>query len=1378
MATSLLPFRWAVSLCLFFLMFNVVAQDISRYTVTKPTITYGGLTSATFPTLTGNTNEGYYNGSGGAGIPIGFDFWYMGTKYTTFAISTNGWLTLGQGISNALPTNSLAANRPVIAPFWDDLRIQPGILTVLLAGDISYNLSGPEGDRLLTVQWRDMEWTASATSRLSFQAKLHEKNGVILFSYARINDNAPPNGAGASIGISGGTNQFASITMASPNSASTVRYDVENTVNLVKPTTDDSFNFASIVAPPTTLSFSAAGPAQLTLNWADIAADNIGYVIYRSLSASAGFQQIGNVLGGNATSFTDTGLSPNTRYYYKVFALREALSTALEGNAITAICPQTYPTGILVNYRFNSNANDELAVNNGQFNGGTATFVNDRFGNANRAYSLNGTTNYMSTSNSYSSPAAFTVSCWFKTTTTEGGKLISFGDAQTGSSSAHDRHIYMVPNGRLYFGVYPSAVRTINSTTSFNDGNWHHVVGILSASGMFLYVDGTLLASNANVTTAQSYTGYWRIGYDRMDNSWTDWPSGARTQAYFNGAIDDVVIYNRGLSAAEVANLYQPTFVATTTAPICAGYTFNLNAPLVAGASYSWSGPNGFTSVQQNPSGIELNANTIGVYTLTLTVPGGCSTITAAVRVSPLQTDMGLWAGRKDTDWNNQANWCGLAIPTNVVNVTIPATGPTYNPVIASAVNTANLTVQSGRSLTVNNGGNLRISGALNSVNAINSTAGKVTFNGSVPQTVPANVFASNTVKDMEFSNSAGVTLNGSLRITGLLTASAGAFNSNGFLTLASVETSTASVAPVASGASIQGQVRVERFLKGGSINPYRTSRMLSSPVYDNTSTFINVNTEGNRSAKFAQLIDDIIISGAGGSAAGFDVTTSGEASAWTYSSGFVPIPNINTAVNAGKGMYVYFRGNRENFAQKTNVPYVNPENTVVSFDGILNQGDISVTLPVGAHLVGNPYASAIDWDSSNWGADRVNVNNAIWIWNPATRSYATYANGVGLLGGSRHIQSGQSFFVQTSAAGSIKFKESIKALLASQPALIMSSNVKTEELVLSDGAAVQSTNQLLRIKFKPLASFGEDETVLVFKDGANAAFTAEDALHLDGEVVNLSSLIGTRKVAINFMPLPASSTEIPLHVAVANAGNYLFDFNVSEYSASHQIKLKDSYLQTVTMISAGQIYHFNVDKNIPATHGAGRFSIVIEPPTVLPLLINGFNGTAKATGIWLNWSLETFQPTSKVKLYRINSAEDEIQLFEGNASHRQSFLDVAPMAGKNYYKLVLLDADGRVHQTEFAVVDFGVGNTSMVSAYPNPVSDRLYVKAPNLSGEFLINLLDVSGKYVKHTTALDKLLSEGIYLDVLGLPNGIYFLNIVDAKDGKIISIQKIIKR
>ncbi len=51
-------------------------------------------------------------------------------------------------------------------------------------------------------------------------------------------------------------------------------------------------------------------------------------------------------------------------------------------------------------------------------------------------------------------PQTFSVEGWFNTTTNTGGKLIGFGNNQTGMSRNYDRHIYMMNDGQLVFGVY------------------------------------------------------------------------------------------------------------------------------------------------------------------------------------------------------------------------------------------------------------------------------------------------------------------------------------------------------------------------------------------------------------------------------------------------------------------------------------------------------------------------------------------------------------------------------------------------------------------------------------------------------------------------------------------------------------------------------------------------------------------------------------------------------------------------------------------------------------------------------------------------------------------------------------------------------------
>ncbi len=143
-------------------------------------------------------------------------------------------------------------------------------------------------------------------------------------------------------------------------------------------------------------------------------------------------------------------------------------------------------------------------------------------------------------------PNTFTEEAWFKTTSTSGGKIVSFGDQPTGNSSNYDRHIYMSPDGHVWFGVYNNGSYTVNTNTAYNDGAWHHVVGTMSSSGVVLYVDGKKIGSNTGTSVAQPYTGYWRIG---GDSAWNGNP-------YFQGSIDDVAIYPTALTLAQVQKHY------------------------------------------------------------------------------------------------------------------------------------------------------------------------------------------------------------------------------------------------------------------------------------------------------------------------------------------------------------------------------------------------------------------------------------------------------------------------------------------------------------------------------------------------------------------------------------------------------------------------------------------------------------------------------------------------------------------------------------------------------------------------------------------------------------------------------------------------------
>lgn len=434
---------------------------------------------------------------------------------------------------------------------------------------------------------------------------------------------------------------------------------------------------------------------------------------------------------------------------------------------VTELNISQLPAGSLIgSYKFSGNAGDATANNNGTLHNAPASTA-DRFGVAGRAYNFNGSSQYISTANAYANPGDFTISVWFKTASTTGGRLIGFGREQTGSSGQYDRHIYMNNAGQLYFGIYNGSVQTISTVSSYNDNNWHLATATLSASqGMVLYIDGVQAGANA-ATTAENYTGYWRIGYDNL-SSWTSQPSGF----YFNGALDDALIYHRALTAQEVAVLYNAPDGAGNNGPVCSGSPVSLSATTLTGASYSWTGPNGFTATQQNPVFTYTPANA-GVYTLQVTT-GGCTAI-AYTRLATT-AEAGQWTGNNSTAWEDGANWCNGTAPTAATHVVISSTAARMPHITGNAA-CNNLTIQAGATLTLAAGGTLNMAGTLTN-NGTMTINGAINFNGTSGQQTFSGIAA---FYDLTISNAAGVLLPAAITVNNDLTIAAGALNANNF---------------------------------------------------------------------------------------------------------------------------------------------------------------------------------------------------------------------------------------------------------------------------------------------------------------------------------------------------------------------------------------------------------------------------------------------------------------------------------------------------------------------------------------------------------------------------------------------------------------------
>ena len=111
------------------------------------------------------------------------------------------------------------------------------------------------------------------------------------------------------------------------------------------------------------------------------------------------------------------------------------------------------------------------------------------------------------------------------------------------------------------------------------------------------------------------------------------------TMGAATGAMDVTVTNPDGQSRTGIGLLTvvpQPAPpAASNNGPVCAGATLQLSASTVPGATYSWTGPEGFASNLQNPSIPGATAAAAGTYSVTVTVSGCASTpATTSAQVS------------------------------------------------------------------------------------------------------------------------------------------------------------------------------------------------------------------------------------------------------------------------------------------------------------------------------------------------------------------------------------------------------------------------------------------------------------------------------------------------------------------------------------------------------------------------------------------------------------------------------------------------------------------------------------------------------------------------------------------------------------------------
>lgn len=220
--------------------------------------------------------------------------------------------------------------------------------------------------------------------------------------------------------------------------------------------------------------------------------------------------------------------------------------------------PDYIPTNGLVGWwPFTGNANDSSGNgNHGSVIG--AALTTDRFGNLNAAYAFNGSNNKI---NVYDAPSLrcrkITISAWIKCLDTTKTSEIVYKGSMNADGEAYSFSLN-VPDGRVSGGIkYASNCVSgvgwyagASTAQTLNAAVWVHALYTYDGNYARFYKNGSLEDSAYAPGLIDSCVGGdLRFGFNHLRYF-------ASTGDGFNGSIDDIGIWNRALSSAEITQMY------------------------------------------------------------------------------------------------------------------------------------------------------------------------------------------------------------------------------------------------------------------------------------------------------------------------------------------------------------------------------------------------------------------------------------------------------------------------------------------------------------------------------------------------------------------------------------------------------------------------------------------------------------------------------------------------------------------------------------------------------------------------------------------------------------------------------------------------------
>ncbi|MEO6548464.1 MAG: T9SS type A sorting domain-containing protein [Ferruginibacter sp.] len=728
-----------------------------------------------------------------------------------------------------------------------------------------------------------------------------------------------------------------------------------------------------------------------------------------------------------------------------------------------------------------------------------------------------------------------------------------------------------------------------------------------------------------------------------------------------------------------------------------------------------------------------------------------------------------IWAGTNTSDWSTLANWdCGgtppSAVPSASNNVMIP-TEPSGGrfPVVNTVAPINTIGISPGASLTVASTGVFEIYGGINNLGTFIATSGTISMRGSSQQTIPANAFSTNTIKNLVINNTAGVLIGGELNLTGTYTPTAGVLTTFGYLTLKSDSNGTAKVA---NGTSpyIIGNVNVERYMP-----EKRSWRMMTSPLTNSNTIFAGWQNGGVYAVGKGLLVT------APGGGSGIDASGNSSMKTWNVSTQrLVPVMNTNTPISAsnnGSGdntaYFIFVRGDRE--WSNIDPNGIKKNITTLTSTGYLQTGTQNFTnlstVPGGFSMVGNPFASPIDWNLVIANAGTTNLKRKFYVWDPKFNlvggytvlddvlSPGTFSPTPVSSSQNKFIQSSQAIFVITNTNGpaAIQIQENNKA--GTNNTVIFGRPMGTNSSFITSLFLVDTLNNATVEADGTRADFGNNFFAGVDDDDNIKCYNVNETF---GLLRNNIFLATERRPAIIkndtlFFKLVQTATK-----------PYQLQFTASGLNdAGLTAVLEDSYTHLSTPLSLNGLTKVNFSINTDAASQYDkRFRVIFAKSSTLPVTFSSVKASYQGKSIEVIWNVEN---EININTYEVEKSGDGISFSHVNttaatgnnlASKTYHWIDATLLNGENYYRIKSIGVDGLVQFSQVVKVSIKQRAPSFI-VFPNPVADQqLCIQFNNQPvGKYTMKLSNNAGQVL-----LSHLLAHtgGTSIKTLNLPGSI----------------------